>query len=1341
MNTITTKFKKTFNYKLIYVFRINDSAHENVLKIGDASVETEQNFIDLNPNSETLNSAAKKRIDSYTSTAGIVYELLHTEIAIDNKNRAFRDYRVHNVLLNSGVKNKYFDTYKKQDEWFFVDLKTAKNAILSVKEGKQSLTRNQITNDKNPIIFRPEQLEAIEKTIKQFRTSNRMLWNAKMRFGKTLTALQIVKNQGFKKTIIITHRPVVEKGWFEDFDKIFYDTNNYRVGAKDRENIKSLEKTGDKYVYFASIQDLRGSSFVGGNFDKNNEIFHIDWDFVIIDEAHEGTKTDLGKNVLNEIIKDNKEHITKVLHLSGTPFNLISDFEEKEIYTWDYVMEQSAKQDWTKNHFLDSNPYEELPKLNIFTYDLKDIIKGYQEIEDKAFNFREFFKTWSGDVEIDKKHLPPTANVGDFVHEDDVIKFLNLITKEDECSNFPYSTREYRELFRHTLWMVPGVKEAKALSKLMKKHPIFGSGAFEIVNVAGDGDEEVSNNNALSLVENAIGQKPDETYTITISCGKLTTGVSVKAWTGVLMLAGTYSTAASNYLQTIFRVQTPANIGGKIKENCYVFDFAPDRTLKIAAEAGNLSTRAGSLGDKKQMGAFLNFCPIISISGSEMKPYNVDNLLQQLKKVYADKVVNNGFDDVKIYNDNLLKLDGLELEKFKKLEEIMGTSKQTKKINEIDINKQGLTNEEFEEQQKLNAKPKHELTEEDKQRLAELKEKRKQKNTAISILRGISIRIPLMIYGANIPINDDITIENFTKIIDDNSWEEFMPRGITKEMFNDFSKYYDKDIFVEAGRRIRNKLRGAENLPITERVKRISEIFSTFRNPDKETVLTPWRVVNMHLGDCLGGYNFYDEEYINTLSEPRQIIYSGITANTLFNYNAKILEINSKTGLYPLYVAYSIYRQKYLNINKKIKVEEEKDVSEGLWEEVLNKNIFIICKTQMAKSITERTLRGFKNNNVNVIYYENLINDLKIKPNKFIETILNIKSWNIKEGDKMKFDAIVGNPPYQENISSEGDNSSLGKQLFPMFIINSIKLSSQYVSLISPSRWFAGDAQDKSFLKLREYIKENNHISKIYNYPNGQDVFDNVVIKGGVSYFLYEKDHAGEVEFFTYQDNKKTNNRRNLFEEGLDIILFNKDDFAILEKIKKDDFISLTTITKGRNAFGIVGKKDVVEKISKSDKYDGSIKLQCMNEEIRWTDKKNVTKSIDVFEKHKVFISKSAGDPSKDKKVIGKPYYAEPFKACTDSLIPVGKFDTMDEALSLQKYMKTKFLRFMVSILKVSQNVYQNVYQFVPLQDFTSNSDINWNKTIKEIDSQLYHKYLLSEEEIIYIENKIQEVE
>lgn len=1335
------KFNSTFEYKLIYVFRINDGRHSGCLKIGDATIHTSKSYTALMPNCHDLNYAAKERIDAYTSTAGIIYELLHTEIAVyindKGKLKAFRDYKVHDVLKRSGVQIKKFETSKAQNEWFKCDLETAKQAIKAVKEGKTALNSSQVSNNKNPIIFRPEQKDAINKTIARYKKDTRMLWNAKMRFGKTLTALEVAKQMGFKRTIIITHRPVVSEGWFDDFNKIFYDRPDYFFGSKTKgKTISDLLKNNNNFVYFASMQDLRGSDKVGGSFDKNDDIFKTDWDFVVVDEAHEGTKTELGINVLNKVIKENKNNIHKtyVLELSGTPFNLLTDFEQESIYTWDYIMEQEAKTTWDKSHFGDSNPYEELPRMNIYTYHLEKSLPVYIDVMDKAFNFREFFRLWTGDINKDGKSFPKNVSKGDFVHEQDIKAFLDLICKKDEKTNYPFSTNEYRNYFRHSLWVVSGVKEAKALSTLLRNHHIFKN--FTIVNVAGDGDEEIDTRDALKAVKDAMSDNPDETYTITLSCGRLTTGVSIPEWTAVLMLAGTYSTAASQYLQTIFRVQTPANINGKIKEECYVFDFAPDRTLKMIAESVQLSSRAGAnnVGAEINLGKFLNYCPVISITESNMKEYKVAELLQELKKAYAERVARNGFDDPKIYNDELLKLSEVELKEFENLKKIIGTSKQTKKAGDIDINKEGFTDEETEEENNLKKKPKKELSEEEKARLTELKEKRKNRDSAISILRAISIRMPLLVYGMDIDIVVDVTIDNFADLVDNVSWEEFMPKGVDKATFKKFSKYYDKDIFVAASRRIRYIAKTADELEPTERVKKIASLFATFKNPDKETVLTPWRVVNMHMSQTLGGYCFYDEKFENILDEPRYVDQGDVTRDTFNNPDANILEINSKTGLYPLYVTYSMYRAKIekqeLDFDEKLKI----------WDDIVLNNIYVICKTPMAKAITRRTLLGYRKGKMNANAFDNLINQMKEKQTQLIQKIKTPSFWN-KGGSEMKFNAVVGNPPYQIEGGSGGSNDAPIYQLFATFAEN---LKANCISLIMPSRWFAA-GRENLLGEFRSRMINNSSLEKLIVFSNATDIFTNVEIKGGICYYLINNNYNGKCCYILHEDSSIIESIRDL--TTFDIIIRNPQLAKIVQKIVKfKNAKYVDSIISNDTPFGISSnpkssKKNPM-KIYEDCNSHHNTKLYHIEKLVRkvgYVDRTYITKNSKYIDKWKVFVP-GAGGSGNDPYVLGKPIVAPSNSVCSQSFL-FAAFDDDIQANNFKSYLLTKFFRALVSAIKISQSAPNRVYKFVPIQDFTNSSDIDWSKSIPAIDKQLYSKYGLTQDEIDFVENRIKPME
>lgn len=1333
-------FQSTFEYKLIYVFRINDEAHKGLLKIGEATCNTDKAPTDLIPNCHELNVAAKVRINQYTTTAGIAYDLLYTELAQKTvtsgdkvKTLAFRDHDVHEVLKRSGIKNHYFDTERRANEWFRVDLETAKKAISAVKENRSSLLSSEISEGRNPIIFRPEQVEAIRKTVKKFKTGNQMLWNAKMRFGKTLTALQVAKECHFEHILILTHRPVVSDGWYDDFGKIFYDTD-YVFGSKTKgENISHLIDTDKKFVYFASMQDLRGSESVGGKFDKNDEIFLTKWDFVVIDEAHEGTLTKLGQAVIDTItdLSDNP----KILRLSGTPFNLLDKFKEDEIYTWDYVMEQRAKLEWNMAHFGDPNPYAALPELQVFTYNLDKLIPGYMDVEDSAFNFREFFRTWTGNVQKDFKPMPDGARVGDFVHKADVKKFLDLMCASDDKSNYPFSTQEYREFFRHSLWILPGVKEAKALSALLKEHSVFGSGAFNIVNVAGNGDEEINSKDALVAVRKAFGDNPDETYSITLSCGRLTTGVTVPEWTAVFMLAGTFSTSASSYMQTIFRVQSPANINGKVKERCCVFDFAPDRTLKMVAEAGKLSTKAGSTSaDRIVMGEFLNFCPVIAVSGSNMQSYNVDKLLQQLKKAYTDRVVRNGFDDRHIYNDNLLKLNDIELADFESLKKIVGASKQSEKVREIDINDQGFTDEEYAELERIEKKPKKERTPEELARLEEKEKKRDNAQKAMSILRGISIRIPLLIYGADVPVNKEITVDNFVDLIDDASWDEFMPTGVTKDIYKKFSKYYEQDVFVAAGRQIRNTALAADELSPDDRVKKIAAQFAMFKNPDKETVLTPWRVVNMHMSDCLGGYCFYNEDFTDTLEEPRFVDRGKVTADTLGNTKAQILEINSKTGLYPLYVTYSIYRKRCEAVDpKELTIEKQYQ----LWKQTVKENVFVICKTPMAKAITRRTLLGYRKGKINAHAFDDIIMQLKEKPEQFKEKVLRGRFWN-KENNQMKFDAVVGNPPYQEGIENTSDSP-----VYHLFLETAFKISS-IVSMITPARFlFNAGKTPKSW---NEKVLNDDHFKVVLYSPKSTDFFPNVDIKGGVAVTLRDSSqNFGKLGIFLqYQElNTILTKVRNLNECSLSNQVYSPESYKFSDVLHKENPEIAKKLSKGHLydiTSNIFGKIPEIFSNCPSNINNVGLYGRKNNERVVMWTKRQYLEPHDNLDHYKVFIPKSNGTGAIGE-VLSTPIIGEPGIGHTQTFISIGKLDSIFEAKALLQYIKTKFLRCMLGVLKVTQDNKKAVWEYVPLQDFTENSDIDWSKPIPEIDQQLYKKYNLTDEEISFIESMIKPME
>ena len=1308
--------RSPFNLEFIYVYRIPDEAHKGALKVGKSSLSQAVDFTKLTPNSKVLTEAAKKRINEQLGTAGIKYDLLYTECTayFDGTSIcSFNDKQVHQVLLNSGIKRKYFDTEHKANEWFKTDLETVKSAIAAVKEGRSALHIFEITTDLSPIEFRPEQKDAIDKTKKWFKKGNmRMLWYAKMRFGKTWSALQVIKEMQFHRTIILTHRPVVNEEWFKGFSRVFYDLPNFKYGSKTKgESFDWLEHRAKNdeaahYIYFASMQDLRGSAVAGGKFDKNNEVFSTFWDLVILDEAHEGTQTALGQNVLTALGTGEK---SRFLNLSGTPFNISNQFKQDETYTWDYVMEQRAKADWERTHPGDYNPYSCLPRLNIFTYDLGKLVGRFED-EDKAFNFREFFRVWTGKRAKDGKDVKE-EEIGEFVHKKDVLNFLNILCKKDDESNYPYANEEFRNNFRHTLWMVPGVKEALALERMIKEHPVLHH--FDVVNVAGEGDPEddAANTEALEKLKKAIGDNPDMTRTICLSCGRLTTGVSVPEWTAVLMLSGSSSTSAQGYMQTIFRVQTPAIINGREKKECYVFDFAPDRTLTMIAEAANLSARAGGAtdSDRETMRQFLNFCPIISFDGSKTKPYDVTQMLTQLKRAYIERVVNNGFEDNHLYNRNLLDLSDVEINDFNELKGIIGQTKAIATGKGIVINDLG-----FDEEDNGGPSDTPQTERQKKQKDKEIEAKKKKRQEAISILKGISIRMPLLIYGAVLKDeSQEITIDNFASLIDKNSWEEFMPHGVTKELFNRFKKYYDPEIFIASAKRIRQQAKAADELGVTERIIRIAEIFSTFRNPDKETVLTPWRVVNMHMNECLGGYDFYDEQHSDTLDEPRFVDRGQVTYQVFADPNTRILELNSKSGLYPLYMAYSVYRAR-LEEHAMWQDNMTPEETRNLWDKVIDENIFVVCKTPMAVSITRRTLVGYRDKPVNARSFNNLIEHIKETPKQFSATIAKgFTFWHSNEDNNMKFNAVVGNPPYQV---MDGGAKASAKPVYQHFVNIAKTIKPRYISMIMPAKWFNGG---KGLDDFRNDMLSDKRIAYLYDFIDGHECFPGVDIAGGVCYFLWDEKHNGKCHVSTQFNGKRVENEREL--DSGSVFIRHIEELSILDKTSRDkEFLNIYP----RKPFGLTTDVKPTE--------DGDIILRYPGG--RGTFRRNlVTTNADLIDKWKVITSyataEHAGETDKNgqKRIISTLEILEPGVICTETYLLVATFDTKEEAENMLSYIKTRFVRSLIAMITTTQHLARANFRFVPLQDFTK----PWT------DHELYLKYNLTLDEIAFIETMI----
>ena len=1376
---------QTTKFNVIYVY--SRDAHPGLLKIGKTSVDA-YDVSELEPNCEKLNQAAYDRFKDAVTYGITDLKLLHTEVAhfigSDGMAHMFDDHVVHEILINSNFEKADLSTdLGVPDEWFKVTLPDAVKAIAAVKAELTKIDGPKIELPKLPvIIFREEQEDAIRMTVSHFNgEGKKMLWNAKMRFGKTLCALEVINRLDVKKVMILTHRPTVRSGWFDDYHLIkfkeefqygskngkpgnhLYDKKKYPKEYVEGKDLKTMQddlaKEGKRYIYFASMQDLRGKEKnKKGEFvwkDNNKLVYDTEWDLIIFDEAHEGTQTALGQQVATELFKKNDP---LKLYLSGTPYNIMSQFEEEEIFTWDYVMEQTAKAEWEQKHPGEPNPYEGLAKLNIYTYSLGDVFENnpeYFKSEDDFFNFAEFFRVWTGDEKRDGKPLPDGVDVCSFIHEDDVNAFLDLLCREEPVSYYPYSNADFRNALSHTLWMLPGVAEANRLAYLINHHKLHTQFGYEVVSVAGEGYAienagdnvkaiEKQEKDALERVKQAI---KNHGKTITLSCGRLTTGVSVPEWTGVFMLSGGYVTGAALYMQTIFRGQTPYK-NGAIKTNCYAFDFAPDRTLTVINDfikqqptSRNKPQKPGDEGERTA--SSLHFLPVVAMVGGKEVEYNANMLIERVNKAYTDHVVSHGFKSKRLFKNfaNFKPEDHALLDQIGKL---IGGGKGIKvEDGMIVLTDGGLTGENGGKGKntgkgnkggKGNKKPKTSK----KQKNDEAEQRRRSQ----SVLDYIFVRLPLLLFGAvSNPIGlsiDDLLSED---IIDQESWNEFMPPKFTKEMFRQLSHLIAVDVLISSTAEIIKMAKKTDELPIQQRIVEVARIISRFHFPDKETVLTPWKVVNMHMTDTLGGYDFFDENHQHLIEELRLVEQGDITTNVFCNQNTRILELNSKSGVYPLWLACTMWKlQRHPDAN------DEEDWA--LWKSVLENNLFVVCKTRMAEKITRRVLVGYRSDiHVNTASFKNLIDRIKDekKRKSLIKAICSSVTYgNTNNSAMIKFNAVVSNPPYQLIKASEKStlNRSFASAVYPYFIDLALQLNPEYISFITPSRWMTKQGQGISDDWVERMLRNNQFIS-INDFPDATECFPSVEIKGGINYFLLSPNHSGKCKYYVHRGGVKTLMKEDYLDStGAGVVIRDEKAEDIIKKVSQ---IEGEMYFLNKSFSSLVSPKHYFDRdellnsnwtgYSKTKDKDHSIKYY-LNKNLEangygWIKLSDIPKGHNTIGLHKIYIP-MAGGTGNDTQILGKPFYGEPQSVCSYTYLVIG-YDkekhnfTKKECENIISYIETKFFRYMVSIKKKTQNTTRELFLFAPIQDFSK----PWT------DEDLYAKYGLTQEEMDFIESKI----
>jgi superfamily II DNA or RNA helicase len=1370
------------------------------------------------------------RIRQQTQTAGIATDTLWTEPArFLGTGEWFKDKQFHTYLRRFKQVRQ-----RPQTEWFYYDGSPEQaHEHFEAFRGKEYSQ----TGGESEYQLRAEQEEAVRQTLDYAQThaGGEFLWNAKPRFGKTLSAYDLAQRMGATRVLIVTNRPAIANAWYDDFERFIAWQYNYRFvsttdSLKDRKALSRAEYMDELFekgddapggIHFLSLQDLKGSVHFGGKFDKLEWVKGIEWDLLIIDEAHEGVdtfKTDVAFNAIARRF---------TLHLSGTPFKQIAGkkFSAEQIFNWTYADEQAAKAAWPPESEA-HNPYEDLPRMNLFSYQMSrmitDAVNQGARIDgediDFAFDLNEFFAT---------------NDSGEFIHKKDVLKWLDTLTRNEK---YPFSTPQLRRELQHTLWLLDRVASAKALHKIFSAHPVFEH--YEVILAAGDGktedDPEVTEK-SYDRVRKAIAAHE---RTITLSVGQLTTGVTIPEWTAVLMLSNLQS--AAQYMQAAFRAQNPWEYeedGQKHrKDNAYLFDFAPERTLQIYEQFANGLVRktaagGGTTGDREQnIRTLLNFFPVIAEDDAgTMTALDVRQVLTIPRTIKAQEVVRRGFMSnllfqnisgifgsaevreileqlnpvpqgkvtpspkhtaidtqgvevdaqgeavvpheivvseteahfgAKVYaavTDAVADAAGKPMEQLAEMT-VRAFTQQAEEAARALAKENGITAKGAEQIVKDNAnaiareveyvkkeadireavaqveykrevaeaaqdtaaleaakarfeETRQQIREDLTQKLTETVEKKvqehsqavteqvlqkaedKKKNTVEddirARLRGFARTIPsfLMAYGGA-----DTALANFDAHISDSVFQEVT--GITLEQFctlRDTYHFFDEIVFNES---VQEFLRLRERLADYFDETQTEDIFDYIPPQKTNQIFTPKRVVRLMI-DKLEGEN------------------PGLFTNPALTF----ADLYVKSGLYLT----EIVRRLYAGL-----AQAFPDPAERL-RHILERQIYGFAPSEIIYNIARNFVYGgFPD-----------IDSAHLQCQDLTETAKNGGTLD------MKFDVVVGNPPYQEETKDTSDSA-----IYNIFY-DLAEHTSQRYCLISPARFLFNAG--KTPTTWNEKMLQDEHLEVLFYEQNSANVFPNTDIKGGVAVLYRDaKTKFGKIGTFT------------IFEELNSIVrkVENRADFESIVPIihlqqKLNLAVLYTDYPNARNKVGSQGTEkrlttsifETLDIFSDSKQSDADVSILGLvknRRKFKFVNRKYLEDHINLF-RWKVLVPAANGTGAIGEvlstPLVGEPLVGEPLVGFTQSFISFGNFETENEAQACIKYIKSKFARAMLGVLKVTQHNTADKWVKVPLQDFTPRSDIDWTQSVADIDRQLYQKYGLDAAEIAFIEEKVRGME
>lgn len=1380
-----------------------------------------------------------ERIREQTKTAAIQldYHKLWSASAVfaNDDSRFFTDKDLHKYYIKNGITRS-----EKQgnggfgEEWFYFGDTPEESKTLFNEYAKRDFSRQ--TERKTTYSLRHEQEKAVLSTLEyaaehqttDFETPNeraKYLWNAKPRFGKTLASYDFAKRFKARNVLIVTNRPAIANSWYDDFEKFVEDY--YFISTTDSlKERPALSRSAfinranptedDRQITFLSLQDLKGGKVFGGKYDKLEWVADLNWDLLIIDEAHEGVDTER----TDEAFKKIKRRFT--LHLSGTPFKAIADgyFADNQIFNWTYVDEQKAKADELK-HGNDAGAHVNLPDMRLFTYKMSEMI------ESRLSEGMELDDT-SVDYAFELNDMFETDDKGKFIHEAEIVTFLDQLTINEK---YPFSTPEMRDELKHTFWLVGNrVASAKAMERLLSKHPVFSG--YKVILAAGDGKpvqdmgdvdsaeadmQNISaNEKSYDRVKRAIRENE---RTITLSVGQLTTGVTVEEWSAVIMLSDIKS--ESLYTQAIFRAQNPYRYVGSDgnlyrKESAYVFDFSPNRVLKVYDKFANslfAKTTQDKITDKEReqnVAELLNYFPVLAEDkDGKMVELDAEQVLTFPEAIVVGEIVKRGFVSNLLFANvsNIFRIPQEVIDSLNKAQSTNDSGRKQSKPKDINhdpkrkdqrdkrisVNKEKIlgdkvystrmqrvveeavrnagsgaglaekitadyadeVSEPFARYREVYAPTKSELeqfenqhlekvreiaeefvaegleTKESQLKLAEKlselvekdlandlvvsKEEEKYKKEEASEmdqirqkLRTFTKAIPTFVMASEHP--EELTLDNIEDTVSDEDFDELFTEKFTqnsepftKEDFRKirgpwtnpeteevFEGFFDRHRFNAAIKEFEEKRKAVVDYLQPEATE---DIFDYVRPLKTNQIFTPRRVVN---------------QMLDLLEEHDPGIFK--------NPDLKFCDLYVKSGLYLAEIA--------------------KKLNQGLEEKIPD-------KTERVRHIFEKQLYGFAP--TSVIY--NIAR-------KFVYGVLpdysgdNLKRLDLTgdfmkgETRGMKFDVVIGNPPYNDNIEGRGDQPSIYN-----YFLDAAYDIADVVCMIHPARFLFNVGNTST--KWNRKMLDDEYLRVVMFEQKSNVVFPNTDIKGGVAITLRDaKKKCGKIGTFTHYKElnsilKKVAPKMNL--GSLAEIYYSTDSYHFTKTLHDEHPDAKQYMSKGHE-YDV--KSSIFErfsdlqiftdnKVNDDDvQFIGLIKLKRVTKYI----KNEYVKEHPNLDKWKVILPGSNGSGALGE-ALSTPFVGQPLVGHTQTFISLGAFENEAEAKNLLKYIKTKFARTMLGTLKITQSNKRGTWTNTPMQDFTNDSDIDWSKSVAEIDRRLYEKYDLDKDEIEFIEEKVTPME